>query len=215
MQTLILRLGIFLLRRVRFRLWAKLEDAKRACKQAVEDGNPNFSHLLVDHLSTALYLKVDFSKVFWVDTVKAFYKLHDVIPVVEGIPLIARGKDAPEAKKEPWDYDTRRWYYYCSAIASRYGWSEKEIANLDVNDALAYVQEILTSQYLEREFVWSTTEVAYKYDKTKQVSKYEPLPKPYFMQLDIEAKHARDPVPIPKHLMPVGVVILPPKHETK
>ena len=206
MQTALLKLGVFLLRKVNFRRWAELEDKKYLFIQAVEDSNPNFSHLLVDYLSTALYFNVDFSKVFWEDTVKAFYEIHSVTSSVRKIPLTSRKSDKKN-KKDTWDYSGRLWYVYCDAIASAYGWNEKVVAKLDVNDALAYIQEIFTNQYLDKEFLWSTTEIAYEYNKTTKKSKYVPLPKPYWMLPEIKDDKKRKSIAIPKSLLPVGNVI--------
>jgi len=216
MQTFLLKLGVFLLRKVNFRQWAILEDKKYSCIQAVEDSDPNFSQLLVDYLSTALYFNVDFSKIGWKDTIESFYKIHAVTSNIRKIPLTSRRSEGKD-KKDAWDYSGRLWYFYSDAIATAYGWSIKEIAKLKVDDALAYIQEIFTNQYLDREFVWSTTEIAYSYnDKTKK-SKYTPLPKPYWMTSEPSEVGKRKPPPIPKSLLPVGNVIsvLDQRNETK
>jgi len=206
MQTFLLKLAVYLFRKVTFKHWCLLEDKKYSCLQAVEDSSPDFPDLLADYLSTALYFKIDFSKISWEDTIFAFYKIHGVTSDIKKIPITSY-KSEKKDKKDIWDYSGRLWYFYSNIIASAYGWSEKRIAKLDVSDALAYVQEILTERQLEKEFYWSTSEVAYVYDKATKKSKFSPMSRPYWMLPNPENKEKPKTASIPKSLLPVGNVI--------
>ena len=202
-NTILLKLGTRLLKKVNFRKWATLEDLKFSFIEAVEDNSPNLPELLRDYITTALCVKVNLDKVFWQDEIISFYKIHDVTSTTKKIPLTVR-KPRKESEKESWDYPGRLWFFYSSTIASAFGWSNEEIANLSVDDALSYIQEILTTQYLEREFIWSTTEIAYVYNKQSKKSTYTHLPKPYWMLPDMNAKNNKRVVPVPKNLLPIG-----------
>jgi hypothetical protein len=68
---------------------------------------------------------------------------------------------------------------------------------------MAYLQEILVNEQLDREFTWSTTEVAYPYNSTTKVSKFQPLTRPYFMH---ETAKPLKIMKIPRNLMPMGEV---------
>jgi hypothetical protein len=83
----------------------------------------------------------------------------------------------------------------------------KQISNLPVDDALAYIQEILTDRQLEKEFTHSLSETSYPYNKNTKQSKYVPLKRPYWMQPDFKNVEKKKVAPIPKSLLPVGNVV--------
>jgi len=211
MQSLLLKINLYLLRKIRFKKWSELEDKKYSCLSAVEDSSPNLPQLLADYLSIALLLPVNYSKVSWKDMIVAFYKVHSVTVLKRKIPLTSYQSDKKETK-DAWDYSGRLWFFYCNLIASEYGWSPKTIASMDVEDALALIQEILTSAHLEREFIWSTTTIAYPYNKATKKSNYSPLAKPYWMLGEV--KQTKKAPPIPKSLLPVGNIVSM-RNETK
>jgi len=143
--------------------------------------------------------------VYWKDALEAFAYIHSVTVPDKTLPLISKQAESKN-QKDTWDYSGRLWFFYSSIIASAFGWSTKQIASLSVREALAYVQEILTDKQLEREFAWSTTEVAYSYDKQTKKSKFVSLSRPYWMLPDIDEKKGKV-VRIPKSLLPVGTII--------
>jgi hypothetical protein len=78
------------------------------------------------------------------------------------------------------------------------------IAELEVEDAFALLQEIETDKQLEREWAWQTNELAYPYNKDTKKSDFHPLPRPAWMRIKA------GPPPktrIPKKMMPVGNII--------
>lgn len=205
MQTWLLRLGVYLLRKPNFKKWTILEDKKYDVIKAVEKATLDLPRLLLEYISTALILHPKrYDKVFWKDTLAAFVKIHSVTVPDTNLPLISKHSETKESK-DPWDYSGRLWFFYSDILARAYGWSAKQIASLRTEDALAYIQEIMTNEYLERDFQHSLSEMAYSYDKLSKKSKLVPLPKPYWMLPDVKEK--KKAPAIPKSLIPVGNVI--------
>ena len=203
-HTWLLRLGVYLLREPRFRKWSELEDKKYDVIKAIEQGTPNFPELLYAYFSIALdiYPK-NYDTVYWKESIAAFLKIHSVTVPEKTLPLISRHNDSKE-KKDAWDYSGRLWFFYSNIIASVYGWGIKQIASLPVREALAYIQEILTDKQLEHEFVWSTSQVAYAYNKSTKKSDFKSLQRPYWMFAE---KEEPKKIPIKRSLLPVGNVI--------
>jgi hypothetical protein len=105
-------------------------------------------------------------------------------------------------KKEPWDYPKRTIYLYSHIIAKHYGWKISDIEKLDVDYALALLQEILTDEQLDREFLWSMSENSYIYDAKTKSGKPNPLERPYWM---LEKVQEPRKVTIPASMLPAGV----------
>jgi len=203
LQKWLLKIQIYLLRKPKFKKWTELEDKKYEVLKAVEDSILNLPEVLYGYLSTALRFKVNYSKIYWKDTIESFYKIHGVTSTIRKIPITSNQSKSKE-DKDHWDYSGRLYYLYANIIASAYGWTEDQISNLDIDSALAYLQEILTDKQLEKEFIWMTSEVAYPFDKATKKSKFHPLSRPYWM---VKEKAIRKAPPIPKSLLPVGNVV--------
>jgi len=212
-QSWLLKIQVYFLRRPKFRVWAQLEDRKYDFIQAVEDSSNSLPEIMYGYLSTVLLFPVNFSKVPWQEVFKTFYRLHSLSSAIRKIPITAN-RDVNKETKDAWDYSGRLWPLYMNIIASAYGWTEKQIASLDVNNALAYLQEILTDKQLDKEFIWSTSEIAYPYDKTTKKSKFQALKRPYWMDKPRILPKSK---PIPKSLLPVGNVmrLIPNEKKTK
>ena len=104
-------------------------------------------------------------------------------------------------EKEAWDYDGRPYAMYLNIIASAYGWTQKEIEKLDVDIALALVQEIITDEQLDREFLWSMSDRSYIYNYNTKSGKANPLERPHFMKVEVQAPKKTK---ILKSMMPQG-----------
>lgn len=104
-----------------------------------------------------------------------------------------------------WDYPQRLWYAFGHMIAKTYGWSLEYIADLDLDDGLALLQEILVEHQLDREWEWSLSEMAYPYDSRTKTNRFKALPRPSWMQgnADVTIKKVK----MLKSLLPVGNVI--------
>ena len=207
MQKWLLRLGVRFLRKPKFRTWAVLEDIKFQIIEAVEQASEGLPHLIDEYINTASIIHpTNYNTVYWKDEIDAFLSVHRVTVPKKVLPLVSRPSKGKN-DKDVWDYSGRLWFYYSGIIAQAYGWTVKQIAKLHVDDALAYIQEILTDKHLEREFVHSMSETAYEYNKNTKKSKYVPLEKPYWMLPDI-TKVSKKKIPaIPKSLLPVGTAI--------
>lgn len=211
LQKWLLKIQTYFLRKPKFAKWCRLEDRKYEVIEAIEGSSPNLPNIFESYLSVAFNIPVNFSKIPWQDALEAFYKLHSVSSTVRKIP-ITDNQNSKKSEKDVWDYSGRLWYLYANIIASAYGWSEKVISNLSVDDALAYLQEILTDKQLDKEFVWQTSEIAHPYDERTKKSKFSPLERPYWM---VKPKVLRKAPAIPKALLPVGNVVRISNDKTK
>lgn len=108
-----------------------------------------------------------------------------------------------EPEKLPYEYQGRQWAIWIHKIAWRYGWSRDQILSLWPEEAAAYVQEILVSEYYDLENRRALSEVSYRYDSGTKTSKYIPSPKPNWMIDNEPPKSIR----IHKSMLPVGNVI--------
>lgn len=189
--------------RPQFKQWIELEEKKGQVIRAVEEGSPDFPSLLASFLSTALHVPAHlFKLVPWWGSIRAFnevlIKNNPRIP----LPLIVEYDNSP-TKEDGWDYKGRLWHLHSHLLAKNYGWKLEYISKLDVEEALAKIQEILTDIQLEREFIWSTSEVAYPYDSQSKSGKFVPLSRPYWMNPKAQLPKK---IKILKKLMPVGSV---------
>ena len=79
----------------------------------------------------------------------------------------------------------------------------KYIGGMSIDSVIAYIQEILTEDQLEKEFKWSLSEIAYPYNKSTKKSEFKAMRRPYWMLADApEIKKIR----MLKSLVPVGNV---------
>ena len=137
----------------------------------------------------------------WIETLTLYQRCLDINKPVLKLPYLT----SPDRKKDddPWNYPQRLWYSFAHLLASVYHWLIDEIAELDVDDALAMVQEILIDMQLKREWEYSLTAMAYYPDHQGGSSRFHPLPRPAWMMVEQKIKK----VMIPKDAIPVGNVI--------
>lgn len=110
--------------------------------------------------------------------------------------------------REVWEYEQRTWYLWSSMLARNFGWSLEYIAELDVDDALAYLQEFLVKEQLDKEFWYGLSELAYPYNEGTQKHEFKPLERPDWMQMKEIPQHLQPPtVKIAKKYMPIGAVV--------
>jgi hypothetical protein len=102
-----------------------------------------------------------------------------------------------------WNYNGRMKHYLIHILAKTYGWDDTYIKKLSVETALSYIQEIFVDDQLDKEFVYSLSEVAYPYNKSTKKSEFHPLPRPVWMQKEIkEVKKIK----MLRSMLPVGNV---------
>jgi hypothetical protein len=179
-----------------FRKWLDLESQKKNLVEAVEKGE--FPDRMFAFLSTA---SVPFKENdVWQNTVFSFAEALKIQPDKK-IPLL---NDSPkDGKPVDWDYDGRSWPYWSHLISKAYGWTLEYIGELDVNEALARVQEILTDDHLDREFVYSLSEIAYPYNKSTKKNHFKPMPRPYWMKPAVQQMKTER---FRKDMLPVGMI---------
>lgn len=180
-----------------FRKWVELESHKKSIAEAVEDSE--FPDKVLAYLSTAFGNK-GWDKKYWktpvFSLIDGFQKFNP-----KDLPLL----NAPKSKKEAdWEYEGRTWTYFSHLLAEAYGWELEYIGGLDVNEALAHIQEILTSEYLRQEFTHSLSEIAYVYNKSTKKSDYKPMPRPYWMR---PVSKPTQQVRIRRDMLPVGNIV--------
>lgn len=189
---------------LKFRAWIELEDKKEQLKKAVEEGSPDFPVKLVSFISTALNINDQkLLELSWENCLALFQEILLRNRPRISLPIIVEFQKE-KIKPNDWDYEGRLWHLYSHLFAKTYGWTLEYIAQLDVDEALAKIQEILTDEQLEREFQWSTSEIAYPYDGHSKTSKFQPLPRPFWMKPKINAPMKTK---ILKSLMPMGSII--------
>ena len=189
-----------------FRQWIELENIKSKIIEAVENSHPDFPVYLLDYISTALGVSSKwFEKAEWIKIVELFYACLARSPKVD-IPLTSPSKE--KFKDDPWTYEGRTWPLYSHLIAQAYGWTLKEISQLQVGSALSMIQEIMVDKQLEKEFQYGLSEIAYPYNKSTKKSVFKPLDRPYWMRPTFNPQIDIPRFKIPVGMMPEGVVVM-------
>ena len=203
----------------RLKRWLELENLKDKILTAVEQKQPEFPTYLLAYLSTAFCVPVKwFEFADWTRIVQAFYLCLSKSPKLE-LPITQRSGEKPT--ESPWDYPDRIWHLYSHMLAKSYGWTLEYISRLQVDVALARIEEIMVDEQLEREFYYSLSENAFEYDKRTQQSKFRPLPRPSWMRPKVEPEKIKK-FAIPASMLPMGTIInnalpeelLPKEYET-
>ena len=183
-----------------------LEGIKEKIIEAVSNRQADFPILLLAYIETALGVSSKwYAKANWLKVVELFYACLLKTPVVK-IPLTSPSNE--KFKDDPWSYPNRSWHLYSHILAQSYGWDLEYISQLQVGEALAKIQEIMTDKQLEREFVYGLSEIAYPYNKNSKQSIFKPLDRPHWMRPTINPVRDIPRFPIPKDMLPVGVVML-------
>lgn len=199
---LALKFMLYLYRKPKFKTWLELEAVRSKVTKAVET---DFAENVIAYVSTAFPVcKYVVDRLGWNDLLDLFYGLVKKGSPKLQLPILEPVSESPKDSEEiTWDYPDRPRYLWSNIIAREYGWSLEYINNLDVDVALALIQEILTDKQLDKEFWWRMSEIAYPYDKNTKSSKFIELPRPYWMKP--KPKEIKM-VKIPKALLPVGVI---------
>ena len=115
-------------------------------------------------------------------------------------------KDGVLEKSYAWDYPERTWYVFLNQFSRNYSWTIEYIENLDVDDAIALLQEMNITEQLEREFYYSLSEIAYPYNEARKVGVFRPMERPEWMREFVKVLEPRK-TKIRKDFMPVGLII--------
>jgi len=197
------------LNRAKLRTWILLDGVKEEISKHSSSGDiDEICNDILKYVSMQFDISIDIlESVSWDGVVIAFNESL-VINVPKDFPIFrfpARG-----GKEDVWEYDGRTWYYWLHLLASTYGWSIDYIANLDIDDAVALLQEINIDEQLGREFIWMTSEIAYPYNETTKRGEFKPLTRPTWMADEvhvIEKVEELKKTKILKSHLPQGVII--------
>ena len=160
------------------------------------------SGLIIEYLAVAGLPDEQIKNASSYELLEAFFALCQLNAWQWILPWLAKPETNP-GQPEFYDYNGRRWAVWVHRLASRYGWSRDEIFNLWPEEAAAYIQEIMVSEYHEREDRRALSELSYKYDKATKLSRFIPTPI-YSWMVD---ESLPEPVRISKSLLPVGNII--------
>jgi hypothetical protein len=188
-------------RRPKFGKFLKLEDIKYKIFQAAKRKEETFPDLVVSYISAAFLIPSSIIEKFsWEVTFSLFLLgVTKSVPNAD-LPLLKPSKKKDE--KAEWDYEGRMKYLNVHIISSAYGWTIEYVNKLDIDTALALIQEILTDEQLDREFLWSMSENSYIYNPKTKSGKANPLERPYFMMTQVKDPKVEK---IPAGMLPAGV----------
>ena len=192
--------------RARLRVWLQLEDIREQIARAADSKNKDgFISLIYSYLSTALSDDIDFSHIPWYEIAEAYVEIVDLHRPFFDFPFL---KSASNREKVPWDYEGRTWYSWSHMFAEAYNWSLEYIAELDVDDAIAHLQEIATSKQIRNEFEWMLSDKSVSYDKRGKGT-FHDLNRPDWMKgIKREDKQQLgDKIPMKKSMIPMGHIV--------
>ena len=139
----------------------------------------------------------------WSETGEVFLSLLQKNEITIQFPILKSMKGGKDDRGVPWDYPERDWYYWVHLLAYHYGWTLDYIAELDIDDALALLQEIEVESQIEKEWEYQISEIAYPYDPGTKKSVFKPLGRPQWMRREAVVQKRR----ILKAHLPIGVII--------
>jgi hypothetical protein len=183
--------------RAKLKRWLELEGIREQITGATgREDRAGFVAQIYSYLSVALDVEDDFSNLPWYEVSGAYTDLIILNAPSLDFPLL---HSAYDGEKVAWDYEGRTWYAWANIFASAFSWKLDYIAELDIDDAIALVQEIRVKDQTRREWEWMLTEVSY--DKK---GKHKDLPRPHWMRGTIIPENKS--VKIKKSMLPVGNV---------
>lgn len=135
------------------------------------------------------------------EVAKAFLELWNFNCLETILPFV-RKVEGKKVKNPPWYYEGREVFFWIHTLACAYGWAREEILELEPEEAMAYFQEIMVNEQLEKEWEYGLSEVSRTYDQSTKQSRFVPLKRPIWM-VDREIKVVK----LLKKFLPLGVAI--------
>jgi hypothetical protein len=192
------------IKRSKLKQWLILQDIQDEMLDNLKQKDYNhFVDKLCQYLEQATG-QTFWKELFWIDTVLIYYQIIEINRITKKLPILQPRQIVPDKGTMPWDYAGRSWYIWANLLAKTYGWSIEYIEQMEVEDALALVEEISVDLQLDREWEWQRSEVAYGTDEQTKKVKFNALSRPDWM---------KEPIKIPqktkilKSFMPVGNII--------
>lgn len=191
--------------RARLGRFFRLSEAYRKYREALDGQNSR----AIDYLFGYLALSSGISKEQWgscspLELADGFLCLVQLNNVQLDLPLFS---GVPEREEKVYDYRGRFIATWVTRLARMYGWTAQYILeSLFPEEAVCYLQEVEIQDFNEREFAYSLSELAYRYDKGTKTSRYVPLKKPGWMVAKKREAEVEEPK-IPAAFIPQGIVI--------
>lgn len=198
---IVLSNNTYQVKQVGLKKWLELEGIKDDIKQY--HGSREIVDSIVEYVSTASDIDLDWRMLPWYEVVEAFSILSNLNAPTIDFPFLRPTKKKKELSYE-WNYEERDWYLWANILASAYSWKLSEIAVLSIDDAIGLVQEIMVDDHLDKEFRYSLSEFAYKFDSSGKGT-FVPMGKPDWMIP--EAPPEPEEIMMPKKWMPIGNVV--------
>jgi hypothetical protein len=166
---------------------------------------PDVPDTICQFLAAALDSSVEVLKEMpWMEVMELFSKIQSVNDPSWRVPMLKVGKTKDKKKeKVPWLYIWGEWYHYYHIFASKYGWSESYIAELEIETAFALMQEIKAEEQLAKEWEYLLSDRSVEFDPKTKTSHLRPYARPVWMQEEIKKPGK---VKVPRSMMPVGVI---------
>ena len=159
--------------------WLQIEEIKENLFSAMgESRYDDFLNHLYRYLSIAVDTEKDWSELPWIRIRDLFVEAEELNTPTKLFPILSGSKE----EESGWSYEGRTWYFWLNLFSYNYGWSIEYIKRLDIDDAIGLLQEILLGEQRDRDFTWSTTEVAYEYNKNTKKSRLKLLARPDWMR---------------------------------
>ena len=193
---------------LRLKKWVQFESLKEDVTTEAKHGNvESFSEALLSCVSLCINIdKEKIKDVPWTEVASAYQGCQEINSPSINFPIFFI--QTKIRKPIGWDYDERSWYVWAYSLARAFGWSLEYIAELDINDAIALIEEIYVQDQLDKEWEWSLSEVAYPLSPDGKTKKFNPLPRPPWMEANYkDVKEEAMKTKIPKDMMPVGKIV--------
>jgi len=197
--------------RKKFKQWFMLDDLKGKVLDCFHSDDNKFSEYIIEYVKMAYEIEDStmLSDLPWWEIADAFSRASIVNLTTLQLPMLLKREVKKKDIKEvtyAWDYPERAWYFILHQFLYNYKWIPETVENLDVDDALALLQEINISDQLEKEFLYSLSEIAYPYDKARKLNVFKPMERPEWMKEFVKILPPKK-VKIRKDMMPVGLII--------
>lgn len=203
--------------RPKLRKWIATENCRNIVDESVDKKDDSgFVSGIYSFLSTLISItNTELEPAPWYEVVEAYsLSALENAPKLDLAMIQSSKKEHSEKLPDAWEYEERTWYAWVHILAGSYHWVIEYIAELDVDDAFALIQEISIQAQYDREWQYGLSDVAYEYDKSSKVSRLKPLPRPSWMTRATHTAKSRIEnrssvvVRTPKSFIPPGLVIL-------
>ena len=181
------------------RQWLELEETVKKIK---EGKSKDKAKAIYSYLSIVLGEDINFKNFSWYEVATAFGNIIALNTIKYDFPILkSKIKDISAS----WDYEGRNFYIWAHMFAEKYGWDIEYISNLDIDNAVAFAQEIAISEQLTKEWEWGLSENSIKWDK-KGKGKFQPLDRPDWMRIPYDRDKELEKTKLPEFMIPVGIV---------